>query len=65
MILGAYQLGILDVYEVKFSIKLVSRWRQFENGCGRVPNMGIMGHYLSNLGVLKECSFLFRKSLTG
>ena len=38
----------------EFSIKLVNRWRQFENGRGRVPNMGIMEHYLSNLGVLKK-----------
>ena len=41
-----------DVSE--FSIRLVNRWRKFENGRGRIPNMGIMDHYLSNIGVLKK-----------
>lgn len=41
-----------DVSE--FSIRLVNRWRKFENGRGRIPNMGIMDHYLSNIGVLRK-----------
>ena len=41
-----------DVCE--FSIRLVNRWRKFENGRGRIPNMGIMDHYLSNIGVLRK-----------
>ena len=41
-----------DVSE--FSIRLVNRWRKFDNGRGRIPNMGIMDHYLLNIGVLRK-----------
>ena len=46
----------------ELSITLVNRWRKFENGRGRVPNMGMMEHYLSNLGVFRK-ALSFSESL--
>ncbi len=46
----------------ELSIALVNRWRKFENGRGRVPNMSMMEHYLSNLGAFRK-ALSFSESL--
>jgi hypothetical protein len=38
----------------EFTIKLVNRWERYERSKGRLPNMGIIEHYLEISGLLKK-----------
>ena len=38
----------------EFTIKLVNRWERYERSEGRLPNMGIMEHYLEISGLLRK-----------
>ena len=38
----------------EFTIKLVNRWERYERARGRLPNMGIMEHYLEVSGLVRK-----------
>ena len=38
----------------EFTIKLVNRWERYERVRGRLPNMGIMEHYLEITGLVRK-----------
>jgi hypothetical protein len=38
----------------EFTIKLVNRWERYERSRGRLPNMGIMEHYLEISGLIRK-----------
>ena len=38
----------------EFTIKLVNRWERYERSRGRLPNMGIMEHYLEIFGLIRR-----------